>query len=311
MNKDLLQFLQCPRCGAALSLSARKESGGKVEEGTLTCAGGHMFPVLKGIPRFVETDAYVKSFSFEWKKHRLTQHDHASGYTISQHHFVSRFAFPAEDLRSKLVLDAGCGTGRFAEIALSYGARVIAVDLSYAVEVAHENLGKNHAIDVVQADIFALPFKKEVFDCVYSFGVLHHTPDAKKAFLSLPQFLKKGGAISIFVYSSYNKAIVYTSNFWRFFTTRLPKSVLYMFSFIAVPLYYVYKIPVIGTIGKMVFVIPMWRDWRWRVLDTFDWYSPRYQSKHTHWEVYGWFKEARIADIAIHPDEISLSGTKE
>lgn len=43
---------------------------------------------------------------------------------------------------------------------------------------------------------------------------------------------------------------------------------------------------------------------------TFDWYSPKFQSKHTHAEVFHWFKEAGLSDIAIFEGEISMSGTK-
>ena len=42
--------------------------------------------------------------------------------------------------RGTRLLDAGCGAGRFAEVALSLGARVIAVDFSNAIDAARENL---------------------------------------------------------------------------------------------------------------------------------------------------------------------------
>jgi len=283
---------------------------GEIKSGRLYCSCGENYIIKDYIPRFVPNDSYVDSFSFEWNKHRTTQLDSANKNLESEKRFSQSIDFPLDNLKDKLVLDAGCGMGRFAEIVLKYSGTVVGIDLSLAVEAAFKNMGFHKNAHFIQADIFNLPFKQETFNFIYSFGALHHTPDCRMAFKQLPPLLKKGGKLSISVYSSYNKAIVYSSNFWRLITTRLPKRLVYYFSFISVVLYYLYRIPIIGHIGKAIFVIPMWSDWRWRVLDTFDWYSPKYQSKHTHWEVFGWFKENGLRDINIYPNEVTISGVK-
>lgn len=283
---------------------------GEVKAGYLASDCGRKFKIANFIPRFVRDDEYVKSFSFEWQVHDKTQVDSFSGSDISLSQFQNRIDFPLSQLKGKLVLDAGCGTGRFTEVALKNGATVIGADLSYSVDIASRNIDKHPSAHFIQADLFNLPFPKGKFDFIFSFGVLHHTPDAKKAFLNLAELVKPEGKMSIFVYSSYNKGIVYTSGFWRFFTTRIPKKLLYYLGFVSVPLYYLYKIPALGNICKMLFVIPMWKDWRWRILDTFDWYSPKYQSKHTHWEVFRWFEEGKFKDIKIFANEITMMGTK-
>ena len=59
-----------------------------------------------------------------------------------------------------------------------------------------------------------------------------------------------------------------------------------------------------------MFEISLEKNWRWRVLDTFDWYSPKYQSRHTHHEVYQWFKDAGIRDVRVHRDDVTMSGVK-
>lgn len=310
MKKELLQYIVCPDCKGQLSLIEEVVELNEVKSGKLICRCGKQFKVVDFIPRFVPGDEYVKSFSFEWKVHNKTQVDSFSGYEISHQQFQERIDFPLSALCQKLVLDAGCGTGRYTEVALKHGAVVIGVDLSYAVDVAFKNMGGNSNVHFIQADIFKLPFRDCIFDFIFSFGVLHHSLDAAEAFKCLAGLLKPGGKLSIFVYSSYNKGIVYTSAFWRFFTTRMPKRLLYYLSYISVPLYYIYKIPVLGSIGKMLLVIPMWKDWRWRVLDTFDWYSPKYQTKHTHWEVFRWFEESGFKDIKIFANEVTMMGTK-
>lgn len=311
MKKSLLVFLICPGCHQQLKLEDEETEQGEIISGFLECGCGQKYKIINGIPRFVKNDEYVASFSFEWHIHGKTQLDSYMGQPFSENQMRSRLDFDLSDLKGKLALDLGCGTGRFAEVAAKYGAEVICVDLSYAVDSAYRNIGKLKNIHIIQADILKLPLKPAVFDLVYSYGVLHHTPDAKVTFAKISKFVKPDGRVSIFVYSSYNKAIVYTSNFWRVFTTRIPRRLLYYFSFISVPLYFLYKIPLIGNIGKMFFVIPMWKDWRHRVLDTFDWYSPKYQSKHTHWEVFRWFQENGFKDIKIYPNEVTMSGVKE
>lgn len=310
MKERLLKFLLCPACTKEFTLQAHERDGDEIISGILKCRCSEEYRIINGIPRFVRSDEYVGSFSFEWMVHRQTQLDSYNIALTSENQMRNRLDFELSSLKGKLVLDAGCGAGRYAEVAAKYDAEVICVDLSYAVESAYKNIGKLKNIHIIQADIFKLPLRPAIFHLVYSYGVLHHTPDARAAFYSIVKFVRPQGAISIFVYSSYNKAIVHTTAFWRIFTTRMPKRLLYYLSFISVPLYFIYKIPIIGNIGKMIFVIPMLKDWRWRVLDTLDWYSPKFQSKHTHWEVFNWFRDNGIDNIKLYPNEITMSGIK-
>lgn len=310
MKKRLLDFLSCSKCGNRFDLVSVLSDKEEVLSGFLKCSCGKQHPITNGIPRFVKNDSYLDSFSLEWNIHQKTQLDSYSGMPVSEGQMQNRLSNGINNLRGKLVLDAGCGIGRFAEIAAKYGAEVVCVDLSYSVEIAYRNIGKLPNIHIIQADILDMPFKDSIFDLIYSFGVLHHTPDARRAFGSIPKFLKQSGELSIFVYASYSKAIVYSSAFWRVITTRIPKRLLYCLSYVSVPLYFLYKIPVIGMVGKALLPIPMINNWKWRVLDTFDWYSPKYQSKHTHWEVFDWFEENGIKDIRIYPGEVTMSGFK-
>jgi hypothetical protein len=51
-------------------------------------------------------------------------------------------------------------------------------------------------------------------------------------------------------------------------------------------------------------------DPEWRVLDTLDWYSPRYHSMHTPEAVTGWFTEAGLVDLVEGPFKVSLCGRR-
>lgn len=310
MKPGLLDFVCCPECKEGLLLKNQVYSGSEIKEGLLACGRGHEYKIINFIPRFVRADAYSSSFSYEWTRFSETQLDSKLGKDLSEKQFQGRIDFPLNQIKGKFVLDAGCGMGRYADIVRKYGGVVFGIDLSYAVESAFRNIGLAENVHIVQGDILKPPFKKEVFDFIYSFGVLHHTPDAQGAFKCLTGSLKKGGRFSLFVYDSYEKAIVYSSDLWRRITVRMPLRLLYYLCFLSVPLYYVYRLPVIGHFLKAVFVISMRPEWKIRWLDTFDWYSPKYQSKHTHAEVFRWFDDMGFKDIKIFDYGVTMQGTK-
>jgi ubiquinone/menaquinone biosynthesis C-methylase UbiE len=213
------------------------------------------------------------------------------------------------------VLEAGCGVGA-QTVTLgqrSPDARFVSIDVERAsVDEAQARVRAAGLanVELHQADIFALPFRDKTFDLAYSIGVLHHTPDPRQAFAQLPRILRPGGKLSITVYDAGNKVYVANTRFWRRITTRLPRKVLHTLSYAAAPLYYVWTLPVLGNILRTAAFISLERDWRWRVLDTFDWYSPRYMSWHTHPEVFGWFKENGFVQIEVLAPSVSQIGVK-
>jgi len=256
----------------------------------------------------VESEAYAGNFGFEWQRHRRTQLD-VGVDDESERTFREKTGFTPEALEGRLVLDVGCGMGRFAEVASRWRASVVAVDLSLAVESARANLADRPNAAVVQADCFALPFLEETFDVIYSIGVLHHTPDCAAAFRSLVPLLKPGGTIAIWVYGHmgyWGKV----ASVYRRVTTRIPHPVLHALCHMAVPLYYLHRIPRFGTVTQTLFPTSMHPRAAWRVLDTFDWYSPRYQSMHTCEEVRGWFADAGLTDIRVLDFPVSVRGER-
>ena len=78
----------------------------------------------------------------------------------------------------------------------------------------------------------------------------------------------------------------------------------------SISLYYLYRIPGLYHLGCATLPICMYRSWRWRVLDTFDLYSPIYQSYHAHYEVFHWFEEAGLDQIKVRAPGISIIGRR-
>lgn len=263
----------------------------------------------------MDAQQYAGSFGFQWHTFRRTQLDNEFSHR-SELDFERRTGFRPQDLAGKLVLDVGCGMGRFAEVATRWGARVVGIDLSVAAEVAAENL-KDRDATFFQADVFKLPFAPESFDVIYSIGVLHHTPDCEQAFKALPQFLKPGGTIAIWLYSAYHRWYR-MSDVYRKATRRMPPRLLHKLCYGTIPLYGVHqllrRIPLLGRFasGGLAYLLPMAfnPDPKWRVLDTFDWYSPWYQSKHTYEEVFRWFEDCGLEDLRVVRQPISVRARK-
>ena len=228
MNPALLEILACPKCAGTLSLEASEESAGRVRTGTLTCPAKHQFAVQRYIPRFVAEEQYAANFGMQWNKFKHTQIDCYNGTNISRDRFRLVTGWAEGTLTGARTLDAGCGAGRFAQVALDDGAEVVAVDLSSAVDACRHNLAERYPrLHVVQASIYELPFRHGVFDRVYSIGVLQHTPDVEKAVKALPRFLKQGGRLAYWIYERKLVSLLMPRYPMRIITKRMAQTRLF------------------------------------------------------------------------------------
>jgi SAM-dependent methyltransferase len=318
VKREITKLLCCPDCKTALILQDATPRLPQVETGGLLCGNCRtVFPIVRGIPRFVKTDQYVGSFSYEWNRWNRVQLDIANGRTESEETFAEKTGFTPEELRGKLVLDVGCGAGRFLDVASRWGANVIGIDLSFAVEASQKNLGSRPNVTVIQADVFRLPFRKETFDAIFSIGVLHHARDTREAFLQLPKVLKNGGDIAVWLYYYEDKVYNAASDFWRVLLRPFPAAVVYAWSWLLVTLFsWLWAQPVMSRRpwGHLRRILPVntHPDRQWRILDTFDWYSPRYQDKDcSPSRVSGWCREGAIRDIQVLAFPTSIRGRRD
>jgi len=99
------------------------------------------------------------------------------------------------DVKNKLFLDCGCGTGRFLEFFTKKGSRVIGVDISEnMLKIAKKKIPN---VNLSRADIFSLPFKNKVFDIILCSQVLTHLHNYKAPLLEMGRVLKDRGIIII------------------------------------------------------------------------------------------------------------------
>lgn len=289
MNQVLLGLLMCPICGSAVADLGE----------CLVCSQRHAFPVVRGIPRFTSASSYADSFGFQWKRFPTRQLD-AGHWRDSELTFTAKTGLVPEDVKGKLVLDAGCGMGRFSDVVARWGAdQIVAVDLSQAVDVAGENLSGYPAATAFQADLQNLPFAPETFDIVFSIGVLHHTPSTERAFRALATYVRPGGMYCVWVYSRHLRATLAGGEIIRLLTKRMDRQkLLSLIKKIEPKLSSMKKgVPALSRLIDLAIPTSNHPDKEWRQLDTFDWYSPRYQWKHSISEVLRWYRSLGFEDI--------------
>jgi SAM-dependent methyltransferase len=190
MLAELPPQLCCPQHQTALAVAGPGES-------LLACPEGCRFKVVDGVPRFTPSEAYTGSFGRQWRKFAKTQLDSYTGVTLSRDRLTRCMGGSLEALAGKTVFEAGSGAGRFTEILLDAGARVLACDLSRAVEASYENFGGRAGYFVCQADILAAPVRPASCDVVLCLGVIQHTPDPEATIARLASYVKPGGLLVI------------------------------------------------------------------------------------------------------------------
>jgi SAM-dependent methyltransferase len=233
MKRSLLEDLVCPLSGHALRLENAEDSAADVRTGLLVCSGcSERWPIAGGIPRLVPPDLVEQqrktaaAFGWQWQ-HFAELHQEFEAQFLD-------WIYPLEPqfFGGKRVLDAGCGTGRHAYYAASYGAReVVALDLSGAVDAARPNLAQFDNVHVIQGDLLRPPLRAAEdgggFDLIYSIGVLHHLPDPYAGFQRLVRHLRPGGTIAVWVYGYENNGFVRNVvEPFRRISTRIPPPAL-------------------------------------------------------------------------------------
>jgi SAM-dependent methyltransferase len=263
-------------------------------------------PLRQALPPIPGTERDEQSrtksaYSLQWNTFRIVRPEE------DRSTFRNRTGLTPEDVRGKLVLDAGCGMGRYLRVVAEAGASAVGMDLSRAVEAAKDLTREWPSVSVAQGDLLRLPFAEGSFDHIYSLGVLDHTPDPRRAFLGLAKLLKPGGRIAIWVYPRERPRLERIINVHRAISTKLPLGVLVPLSRLMAPVGAIKRrlmtsrSPAVSKLGVALNVltigVSMHPDPEVRVCDTLDWYAPRYLSRHTPEEVRGWFEEAGLVEV--------------
>lgn len=326
MHPELLDLLRCPHSGQSLALEGAEYQGGRIRRGLLVSEdGAHRYPIQDFIPRFVPRSNYADNFGMQWNRFRSTQLDSYSGQPISASRFWNATGWRPEELAGQWVLDAGCGAGRFAEVALQAGARVLALDYSGAVDACYANLAHHEQLHVVQGDIYALPLRRQFFPFVYSLGVLQHTPDVERAFAALPPCACDGARLCVDFYWRRLRTMLHPKYLLRPITKRIPQQRLFGMLQAMVPVLLpisrqLGQVPLVGRVLKRaipvadysgVYALTDAQLQEWALLDTFDMLAPVYDNPQTPTRVEQWLRAAGLVDVQVfHAGHLVARGRK-
>lgn len=211
--------MPAPLVERILDLLVDPDSGGRFhlvdddpEAPRLVGAAGKGYPVIDGIPRFVERSTTPQgltgdSFGYKWR--RTDSYLSPAMRDMGRTWLIERYGFPSiEAMRSYLegraaVLDLGCGGGYTTSLWMNgawTGRLWLGADYSDAIDVARDRFGHLPGTAFIQADILHLPLRPGAFDVVIAEGVLHHTPSTRRALESAARMLAPGGEIMFYVY---------------------------------------------------------------------------------------------------------------
>jgi SAM-dependent methyltransferase len=283
-NEPMAYFalIQCLNCKADVS---------PLDDHYLCSQCEEIFPIVNNVPRFVPPENYAGSFGLQWNRFEKTQLDSSIKTNRSESRFLNETSWDSNVLNDKYVLDAGCGAGRFSEIALKFGAKLIAVDFSSAVDAAYKNLESESKL-VIQADLSFLPIKSNSLDYIYCIGVLQHTKDPESIVRELVRCLKPDGELTLTFYENSSWHVkLYSKYLIRPITKRIPSRLLLKFliksSVVWFPVTsWLFKLPPpFSRVFRFVIPIANYVEFTYEsredalseaILDTFDMLSPAY-----------------------------------
>lgn len=193
MNLSLLAFLICPSCRYMLQIirfesspgaTQRGARGGEqtgITSGVLKCECGKLYPIIDGVPRFLEGglkhfpeftrnyqeqlsltcslrqspeapvttnrsndyDNIRESFSQEWRIYDY-ENDKTWGWTVDERKkvFLGDVNLEPASLSGKRLLDAGCGNGTLTAALSAFGMEIVGIDLNEGLGTAYSNRGR-------------------------------------------------------------------------------------------------------------------------------------------------------------------------
>ncbi|MCU1267779.1 MAG: class SAM-dependent methyltransferase [Acidobacteria bacterium] len=253
----------------------------------------------------------LRNFSTEWTGYKWT----GDGYwNVSTENALNckryELGLGKHSLRDKLVLEVGIGIGGTADM-LSRKERceIVGIDLGYAVDQAQHYFGKNPLLHIVQASIFAPPFRPNTFDVVYTHGVLHHTFSTSAAFRSVAPLAKeKNGMLYVWLYShehekvtTLRRLLMSIEGLVRPVLSRLPKAGQTAALLPTLPFYILYQnLHVRRKYGAANTAKYGWNEALHAARDRL---TPPFAHRHTYEEVAEWFESAEYAHLEMLRDE--------
>ncbi|MCB9436894.1 MAG: methyltransferase domain-containing protein [Anaerolineales bacterium] len=320
MRPEALSHLRCPQSHEVLDLHPFATDGPHIMSGVLVSSAA-WYPIIDGIPRLLPHQPWPTFaadhaealnqlgfstatpspppnklqhqtstlFGYEWQLfRRFGWDDPVYNLAWSRNRFAEMTLIQPDEWADKLVLDAGCGNGRYSYCAAEQGATVYAVDLGAGVEAAFANTRDLSTVHVIQGDIFQLPFAPATFDTVFSVGVLMHTGDAQRAAHALCELTKT--TLAVTVYGRGNIFYEAIDGGLRAITTRLSIANLHRFVEVVLAIRCI-----LDRLYLTRWVQHRLGEWDEHPHCVFDWYGAPIATHHNLEEVALWMLERGLA----------------
>jgi SAM-dependent methyltransferase len=329
MKKQLLEVVACPRCGGGFKLiNEVVDARGNILSGSLTSACGAVYGVEKGLPILLSEEERASdvadSFGFEWETWHKGGFEDGTvfGRTIQEDvdSFFDGLKITETSLEAKLVLDGGCGSGALTvELARRYPQTTfIGIDVNASIVEIQRKADDLPNLHIVRGSIFALPFRDETFDFVWSNGVIHHTGDTLAAFESLTKVVKSKGRLYVWVYERKFSPFVGLRHMlapfkvWDWSHKRLYSVCQFLsgLTWVAIqPLVWLAGIPGLKNNGRWK-VISRNRSYKELTITWFDVLSPKYRDTYATREVKAWFEKRGFTELATTWWPVGVSGLR-
>ena len=315
MHKWLLDLMACPDCPGDVPLRVAQGvwKDEELDDGALSCDScGESWPVRGGVPRFItEATDYAPGFGFQWQRWRHTQIDRLNGTTLTESRLLTDTGWEREWIAGKLIFDGGAGAGRFSDVLAGLGAKVVSLDMSVAIDACHETTrAHGDRVQCIQGSLYSIPLRSEAFDAIHCAGVIQHTPDPERTMLSMPRLAKPGGRLGYNFYElTWSRRLQLVRAGLRLFTPYMSQPALLRLCRIMVtPMF-----PFSRIVSRIRFVrfglrfLPICAShqpelsreaqYEWTLLDTFDWYNPRYDQPQRHTRAAELLRQAGLTDV--------------
>ena len=360
MKKEVLKYVTVNSSEDTLELTIFEEKEGHVIEGVLLRKDGYWYPILQGVPTFLEGELRPDFSQFR-DKHGLTSIPEDCGSTEQCSQRLTNITFSDKWRRFRnygmelshqkflfdwyckklglenvtelkrfyrkrdMILEVGPGSGFNSRFMAEHAkGQVIAADISDAAYTTFENTHDLPNCHVIQADLMNLPLPDMMFDFIMADGVLHHTPDTKKAVSALYRKLKPGGQFFFHVYKKMGPARQFCDQHIRERFSKLEPEVCYAacegltelgreLSSLEVKVTLEKGVPVLGIppgtydVQRLIyynFLKCFWNDafdFETNNMVNYDWYHPHNAWQHSEDEVQDWLEELGVREYTFNP----------
>jgi len=257
----------------------------------------------------------VEAFGDEWEKFSVFEEEEIALVGDQYFDIVDSAALNKESV----VLDMGCGSGRWSRYVSDKVKQVEAVDPSKAITLSARNHQDKKNIRWTQASVSTLPFSTNSFDFVVCLGVLHHMPDTGAALRDVVRYIKPGGSILLYLYYALDnrgplyKALFKASHLIRLVISKLPNRLkMLVCDVIAILVYW--PLTTMARIVKSIFSgstfyhkmpLSYYCDKSFFVMrnDSLDRFGTPLESRFTKEEIRSMMQNAGLDNIVFSPNE--------